>query len=355
MALRFLFWSVIVRVLFFEAARTARKVVPEADPLLFRSCAAVLGQSTTGVSKQSTESYLPESQSEDPFEMNWFRRKQAGILTEKEAQNETPDGYWVKCPECKEIVNRREVIDNLLVCPSCDHHYQANSGSYFEILFDEGEYDPLFEHLRSVDPLEFVDTKAYVDRLEEARRKTPELSDAVIAGVGSIGGHRTTLAAMDFRFIGGSMGSVVGEVLTRSIQHAFEEKTPLVIVSQSGGARMMEGAHSLMQLAKTSANLARFEEAGLPYVSILTHPTTGGVTASFAMLGDINIAEPGALIGFAGPRIIRETIGKDLPEGFQRAEFLLQRGFIDRIVQRKDLRRTLIHIFDLILEPASLD
>ncbi|MFV1981643.1 MAG: acetyl-CoA carboxylase, carboxyltransferase subunit beta [Rhodothermia bacterium] len=287
--------------------------------------------------------------------MDWFRRKQAGILTEKEAQNETPDGYWVKCPECKEIVNRREVIENLLVCPSCEHHYQADSGTYLQILFDDGKYEQLFDHLRSVDPLEFVDSKPYIDRLEAAREKTPELPDAVLAGVGFIGGHRTTLAAMDFRFIGGSMGSVVGEVLTRSIQYAFEEKTPLVIVSQSGGARMMEGAHSLMQLAKTSANLARFEEAGLPYVSIMTHPTTGGVTASFAMLGDIHIAEPGALIGFAGPRIIRETIGKDLPEGFQRSEFLLQKGFLDRIVQRKDLQQTLIHIFNLLLEPASLD
>jgi len=309
----------------------------------------------TEESKKSTEPYLSESQSEDTYDMDWFRRKQAGILTEKGAQNETPDGYWVKCPECKEIANRREVIDNLLVCPSCEHHYQSDAGTYFEILFDEGKYEQLFERLRAVDPLGFVDHKAYTERLEAAHEKTPELPDAVMAGVGSIGGHRTTLAAMDFRFIGGSMGSVVGEVLTRSIQYAFDEKTPLVIVSQSGGARMMEGAHSLMQLAKTSANLARFEEAGLPYVSIMTHPTTGGVTASFAMLGDIHIAEPGALIGFAGPRIIRETIGKDLPEGFQRSEFLLQRGFLDQIVHRKDLQRTLIHLFDLILEPASLD
>jgi len=306
-------------------------------------------------SSQSREPYLAVSQIEDRYDMEWFRRKKAGILTEKDAQNETPDGYWVKCPDCKEIVNRREVIDNLLVCPSCGHHYQADSGTYFAILFDDGDYESLFEQLRAVDPLEFVDTKAYADRLKAAYEKTPELSDAVRAGVGSIGGHRTTLAAMDFRFIGGSMGSVAGEVLTRTIQHAYEEETPLVIVSQSGGARMMEGAYSLMQLAKTSANLARFEERGLPYVSIMTHPTTGGVTASFAMLGDIHIGEPGALIGFAGPRIIRETIGKDLPEGFQRSEFLLERGFLDQIVRRKDLRQTLIHIFDLLLEPASLD
>jgi acetyl-CoA carboxylase carboxyl transferase subunit beta len=306
-------------------------------------------------SGQDPEPYLPESGSEDPYDMDWFRRKKAGILTEKDAQNETPDGYWVKCPECKEIVNRREVIDNLLVCPSCEHHYQADSGTYLGMLFDDGEYEQLFRHLRAVDPLEFVDAKAYSDRLAAAAEKTPELPDAVQSGAGIIGGHRTTVAAMDFRFIGGSMGSVVGEVLTRSIQRAFDEETALVIVSQSGGARMMEGAYSLMQLAKTSANLARFEEKGLPYVSILTHPTTGGVTASFAMLGDIHLAEPGALIGFAGPRVIRETIGKDLPDGFQRSEFLLEKGFIDRIVHRKELRQMLIHIFDLILEPAPLD
>ncbi len=289
---------------------------------------------------------------EEDFDMDWFRRKKAGILTEREAQNETPDGYWVNCPECKEIVNRKELADNLLVCPNCQHHYQADSLTYLELLFDDAKFELLFHQLRAVDILEFVDTKAYIDRLNAAREKTQDLPDAVRAAVGTIGGHSTMVAAMDFRFIGGSMGSVVGEVLTRTIKRAYDEKTPLIIISQSGGARMMEGAYSLMQLAKISANLARFEETGLPYISILTHPTTGGVTASFAMLGDIHIGEPGALIGFAGPRIIRETIGKDLPEGFQRAEFLLEKGFLDQIVHRKDLRRTLIHMLDLILEPA---
>jgi acetyl-CoA carboxylase carboxyl transferase subunit beta len=287
--------------------------------------------------------------------MSWFRRQKAGILTEKGEQNETPEGYWVNCPECKEIVNQRELIDNLLVCPNCDHHFQADSGTYFSLLFDEGKYQLLFDDLRSTDPLGFEDTKSYSDRLAAAVEKSPDLPDAVRAATGEIGGHRTTVAAMDFRFIGGSMGSVVGEVLTRAIQHAYEERTPLIIISQSGGARMMEGAYSLMQLAKTSANLARFEETGLPYVSLLTHPTTGGVTASFAMLGDFHFAEPGALIGFAGPRVIRETIGKDLPDGFQRSEFLLEKGFVDRIVDRKELRKAIIHLFDLLLEPAPVD
>ena len=292
---------------------------------------------------------------EDDEEMSWFRRKKAGILTDRDAQNETPDGYWVNCPDCKEITNRRELIDNLLVCPSCQHHFQADSGIYFGLLFDDGVYEVLFSDLRSIDPLEFVDRKTYADRLEAASEKTPDLPDAVRAAVGAIGGLQTTVAAMDFRFIGGSMGSVVGEVLTRAIQYAYDNRTPLIIISQSGGARMMEGAFSLMQLAKTSANLARFEESGLPYISILTHPTTGGVTASFAMLGDLHLAEPGALIGFAGPRVIRETIGKDLPEGFQTSEFLLEKGFLDQIVHRRKLRETVIHIFNLLLEPASVD
>jgi len=296
-----------------------------------------------------------EEPGEEQDEMSWFRRKKAGILTDKDAQNETPDGYWVNCPECKEITNRRELIDNLLVCPSCQHHYQADSGMYFSLLFDDGAFEILFSELRSVDPLEFVDRKPYAERLVAATEKTPDLPDAVRAAVGPIGGRDTTVAVMDFRFIGGSMGSVVGEVLTKAIHHAYDNRTPIIIISQSGGARMMEGAYSLMQLAKTSANLARFDEIGLPYISILTHPTTGGVTASFAMLGDIQLAEPGALIGFAGPRVIRETIGKDLPEGFQTSEFLLEKGFLDRIVHRRELRDTIIHIFDLLLEPASVD
>ena len=280
--------------------------------------------------------------------MDWFRRKKAGILTDSAQKNDVPDGYWVNCPRCKEIVNRRELIDNLNVCPECQYHFQFGSESYLDLLFDEGVYEPLFQQIRSVDPLEFSDRKAYADRLVAAANKNASLSDAVRAGGGTIGGHDTSVAVMDFSFIGGSMGSVVGEVLTRTIQRAYDEKTALIIISQSGGARMMEGAYSLMQLAKTSANLARFAERKLPYISIMTHPTTGGVTASFAMLGDFHLAEPGALIGFAGPRVIRETIGKDLPDGFQTSEFLLEKGFLDRIVPRSELRQTVTKLIDLV-------
>ena len=280
--------------------------------------------------------------------MDWFRRKKAGILTDREQKNDVPDGYWVNCPSCKEIVNRRELIDNLNVCPECQYHFQFDSEDYLSLLFDEGLFEPLFQNLRSVDPLEFTDRKSYANRLVEAVKENPGLSEAVRAGAGTVGGHAASMAAMDFGFIGGSMGSVVGEILTRTIQRAHDERTALIIISQSGGARMMEGAYSLMQLAKTSANLARFSERKLPYISIMTHPTTGGVTASFAMLGDFNLAEPGALIGFAGPRVIRETIGKDLPDGFQTSEFLLQKGFLDRIVQRKELRETVTRILDLV-------
>jgi len=280
--------------------------------------------------------------------MDWFRRKKAGILTDRDQKNDVPDGYWVNCPECKEIVNRRELIDNLKVCPECQYHFQLESEGYFHLLFDDGVFEPLFESIRSVDPLEFVDRKSYADRLEEAAAKNPTLSDAARAAAGTIGGRPVSVAAMDFSFIGGSMGSVVGEILTRTIHRAYDEETALIIISQSGGARMMEGAYSLMQLAKTSANLARFAEKKLPYVSIMTHPTTGGVTASFAMLGDFHLAEPGALIGFAGPRVIRETIGKDLPDGFQTSEFLLKKGFLDRIVHRKDLQPTVARILDLV-------
>lgn len=280
--------------------------------------------------------------------MDWFRRKKAGILTDRNQKNDVPDGYWVNCPNCKEIVNRRELIDNLNVCPECQYHFQLDSEGYFRLLFDEAHYEPLFQNVRSVDPLKFVDRKPYAERLLEAEKRNPGLGDAVRAAGGTIGGHPAAVAAMDFGFVGGSMGSAVGEVLTRTIQRAYDEKSALVIVSQSGGARMMEGAYSLMQLAKTSANLARFSERKLPYISIMTHPTTGGVTASFAMLGDFHLAEPGALIGFAGPRVIRETIGKDLPDGFQTSEFLLEKGFLDRIVHRKDLRETVTTLLDLV-------
>ncbi|PSR01270.1 MAG: acetyl-CoA carboxylase carboxyl transferase subunit beta [Bacteroidetes bacterium QS_8_68_28] len=282
--------------------------------------------------------------------MSWFERKRAGIQTTRREQNSVPEGQWVKCPECQEIVNRRELKEQLLVCPKCDHHFRLNSTDYFKLLFGEGGYELHDDDLRSVDALAFSDRKPYDERLASAREKTGQ-NEAARAATGNLGRHRLAVAALDFSFIGGSMGSVVGEVVSRSIKRACEEETPLLIVSQSGGARMMEGALSLMQMAKTSAHLARLDEKGLPYISLMTHPTTGGVTASFAMLGDVNLAEPKALIGFAGPRVIRETIGSDLPEGFQRAEFLKEHGFVDRIVERGRLKKELTHLLDLLMEP----
>jgi acetyl-CoA carboxylase carboxyl transferase subunit beta len=281
--------------------------------------------------------------------MAWFRRKKAGIQTDRSDQNEVPEGQWVKCPETDEIVNRRELEDNLLVFPSSGYHFGMSSHQYFDFLFNDGTYELHDTHLHSVDALQFEDRKPYAQRLEKAREKT-ERNEAASAATGQMGTHRVSIAAMDFSFIGGSMGSVVGEVISRAIKRAYTEDLPLVIISQSGGARMMEGALSLMQMAKTSAHLSRLDDAGLPFFSVLTHPTTGGVTASFAMLGDINIAEPGALIGFAGPRVIRETIGSDLPDGFQRAEFLQEHGFVDLVVDRRRLRQRIIHLLDLTME-----
>lgn len=281
--------------------------------------------------------------------MAWFRRKTAGIHTKISQQINVPEGHWVKCPGCSTTINQREIGKNLKVCPNCSHHFKLSSSEYFELLFDNGQFQVYDDTLISVDPLKFVDKKSYSSRLEASREKT-QLSDAARTAMGMIGGHRVSVASMDFSFIGGSMGSVVGEVVTRTIRRACSEKTALLVIAQSGGARMMEGALSLMQMAKTSANLGKLEELGLPFMVLLTNPTTGGVTASFAMLGDIHFAEPGALIGFAGPRIIRETMGQDLPDGFQRSEFLLERGFVDRIVDRRELRQELVQYLDLILE-----
>lgn len=281
--------------------------------------------------------------------MAWFRRKTAGIHTKISQQINVPEGHWVKCPGCSTTINQREIGKNLKVCPNCSHHFKLSSNEYFELLFDNGQFQVYDDTLISVDPLKFVDKKSYSSRLETSREKT-QLSDAARTAMGMIGGHRISVASMDFSFIGGSMGSVVGEVVTRAIRRACSEKTALLVIAQSGGARMMEGALSLMQMAKTSANLGKLEELGLPFMVLLTNPTTGGVTASFAMLGDIHFAEPRALIGFAGPRIIRETMGQDLPDGFQRSEFLLERGFVDRIVDRRELRQELVQYLDLILE-----
>jgi len=277
--------------------------------------------------------------------MAWFKRQSAGIVTTRTERNDVPEGYWQKCPKCGTITSQRELDDNLRVCPKCGHHFPLRGLEYLELLFDESEFQRHDADLHSNDPLQFVDRKPYEARITEAERKSG-VNDAVVAGTGLVGAHRTSIAAMDFAFIGGSMGSVVGEIIARAIRRAVDEERALLVISQSGGARMMEGALSLMQMAKTSANLAVLAERGLPHLALLTHPTTGGVTASFAMLGDIQMAEPNALIGFAGPRVIRETIGRDLPPGFQTAEFLKEKGFVDLIVPRHELRGTVIRLLD---------
>jgi acetyl-CoA carboxylase carboxyl transferase subunit beta len=283
--------------------------------------------------------------------MSWFKRKDVGIRTKRSEQNEMPEGQWAKDPETGEIINARVLQENAMVFPQSGHHLTMNAQGYFDLLFDDGEYLLLDTELSAVDALEFTDRKSYAGRIASTQSKTG-LNDAASGAMGSIGGHRISVAAMDFAFIGGSMGSVVGEVISRAIKRAYTERVPLLIISQSGGARMMEGALSLMQMAKTSAHLARLHDTGMPFFSLMTNPTTGGVTASFAMLGDFNLAEPGALIGFAGPRVIRETIGQDLPKGFQRAEFLQDKGFIDFIVDRRHLRARLIQLLHLIFEDA---
>ena len=280
--------------------------------------------------------------------MSWFKRQSAGIKTKASGRNDVPDGQWIKCSGCGETVNRREIEKQHLVCPKCDYHFKMSSTGYFELLFGE-DYTVHDDNLIAVDSLQFKDRKAYKDRIQDTRQKAG-MNDAAKGALGQIGRHRLSVAAMDFSFIGGSMGSVVGEVVTRAIRRGVSEKVPVMVIAQSGGARMMEGALSLMQMAKTSANLTRLKAAGLPFIVLLTNPTTGGVTASFAMLGDIHIAEPGALIGFAGPRVIRETMGQDLPEGFQTSEFLLEKGFVDLIVDRRELRAELTHLLDLIQE-----
>ncbi|MCB0623742.1 MAG: acetyl-CoA carboxylase carboxyltransferase subunit beta [Saprospiraceae bacterium] len=270
--------------------------------------------------------------------MGWFKRLKDGIQTATKYKKEAPDGLWYKCNGCGEASTMKELRENFYKCPKCNYHVRIGSYDYFDLLFD-GKYSELFGDLYSKDFLNFSDLKPYTERLEEAYRKT-ELMDALSVAVGRIRKRSLVIAAMDFSFIGGSMGSVVGEKISLSIDYCLEHQTPLMIISKSGGARMMESAFSLMQMAKTSAKLTLLAKAGIPYFSFLTDPTTGGVTASFAMLGDINFAEPQALIGFAGPRVIKETIKKDLPDGFQTSEFLLEHGFLDFIVDRKDLKET---------------
>lgn len=277
---------------------------------------------------------------------SWFKRKEKGIQTSTEQKKDTPKGLWYKSPTGK-IVESEELARNFYVSPEDDYHVRIGSKEYFEILFDNNEFKELDAKLTSKDPLKFVDTKTYVERLAAAQKKTG-LKDAVRTAVGKSLGKDLVVACMDFNFIGGSMGSVVGEKIARAIDYAIKKQLPFLMISKSGGARMMEAALSLMQLAKTSAKLAQLAEAGLPYISLCTDPTTGGTTASYAMLGDINISEPGALIGFAGPRVVKEATGKELPEGFQTAEFVMEHGFLDFIVHRRDLKTKINLYIDLI-------
>jgi acetyl-CoA carboxylase carboxyl transferase subunit beta len=275
--------------------------------------------------------------------MSWFKRIKEGITTSTKDKKETPEGLWYKCGDCKNIMTTEDHAANLFVCSNCGNHYKISSAEYFEIIFDNGEFTEINANMSSGDPLNFVDTKKYSDRIVDTQKKSG-LKDAIRTAHGKVNGLDLMIACMDFGFVGGSMGSVVGEKIARAIDYSIKTKTPLLIISKTGGARMMEAAYSLMQMAKTSAKLTLLAKAKVPYISLLTDPTTGGVTASFAMLGDLNIAEPGALIGFAGPRVVKETIGKDLPEGFQTAEFVLEKGFLDLIVKRSELKSKLYEL-----------
>ncbi len=280
--------------------------------------------------------------------MAWFRREQAPLSKHPAVESRVPEGLWSKCENCKEILYRKDVIKNLSVCPKCAFHFRLSARERLELFFD-GPWEEFDVGLVSADPLGFHDSKPYADRLKAGKAKTDSY-DAVVSAVGTMGGRRTVIAAMEYGFIGGSMGVVVGEKVTRAIEKAIAEKLPLVVVSCSGGARMMEGTLSLMQMAKISAALVRLQQARLPFLSVLTDPTTGGVTASYAMLGDLNVAEPGALIGFAGPRVIEQTIRQKLPEGFQRSEFLLEHGMLDMVVDRRELKKALVRSLQLLMD-----
>ena len=278
--------------------------------------------------------------------MAWFNRKEKNISSEKN-KKDIPSGLWVKCPSCSEIQYKPELEKNNMVCRKCEHHFRIKPSLYYDLLLDESTGEQLFTNIESTDPLTFKAEKEYIEQLNIAKAKTNQ-NDAINCYLGSINNHELILSVMNFEFIGGSMGSVVGELVSRSIDLAREKKIPLVLICASGGARMQESAFSLMQLAKTSSKLARFQKEGGLYIPILTDPTTGGVTASFGMLGDIILAEPGALIGFAGPRVIKQTIGEDLPDGFQRAELLKEKGFIDHIVSRSDMKEKLSSLIELL-------
>jgi len=279
-----------------------------------------------------------DKEKQEESKARWFRRIKKGILTSTSEKKEIPEGLWTKCPECNFISTSADLRENLFVCPKCNHHHRIGSAEYYDIIFDGTEYIELFDNIRSKDYLGFTDLKPYSKRLEDIWAKT-DLTDSMRVAVGQVVGHDIVIACMDFEFIGGSLGSVMGEKFSRAVDYCIEHRLPYMVISKSGGARMMESAFSLMQLAKTSGKLSQLTDAKLPYISMLTDPTFGGISASFGMLGDLNIAEPGALIGFAGPRVIKETIKKDLPPGFQRSEFLLEHGFLDFIVQRKELKQ----------------
>jgi acetyl-CoA carboxylase carboxyl transferase subunit beta len=284
-----------------------------------------------------------ETSNNETGKPRWFKRIKRGITTPTADKKETPEGLWSKCPSCNHIITSSELKENLYICAKCNHHHRIGSEEYFEILFDEQSYEVLFDNIVSKDALNFTDLKNYQKRLDEIHSKT-DLKDSMRVGVGKMNGEAFVVACMDFEFIGGSLGSVMGEKFSRAVDYCIEHKLPYLVISKSGGARMMESAYSLMQLAKTSGKLSQLSDAKLPFISLLTDPTFGGISASFGMLGDLNIAEPGALIGFAGPRVIKETIKKDLPPGFQRSEFLLEHGFLDFIVDRKELKNKLSEV-----------
>ena len=286
-----------------------------------------------------------EGQSEES-KSGWFKRIKKGILTSTAEKKETPEGLWTKCPTCNYICTVTELREHLFVCPKCGHHHRIGSWEYFEILFNDNRYEVMFEQIRSKDFLHFTDLKSYEKRLEETWQKT-DITDSIRIAAGNVKEHHMVVGCMDFEFIGGSLGSVMGERISRAVDYCLQHRAPLMIICKSGGARMMESAFSLMQLAKISGKLSQLTDAKIPYISLLTDPSFGGISASFGMLGDLNIAEPGALIGFAGPRVIKETIKKDLPPGFQRSEFLLDHGILDFIVNRKELKEKIATLMGL--------
>lgn len=299
--------------------------------------------------KQEEDFYANLAGEDGPVEeskTSWFKRIKKGITTSTAEKKETPEGLWAKCPECNYISTVSDLREQLFVCPKCNYHHRIGSDEYFDILFDS-DYTVMFENIRSHDFLHFTDLKSYQNRLEDTWKKTG-MTDSIRVASGLINELPLVIACMDFEFIGGSLGSVMGERISRAIDYCLEHNTPLLIICKSGGARMMESAFSLMQLAKVSGKLSQLTDAKLPYISLLTDPSFGGISASFGMLGDLNIAEPAALIGFAGPRVIKETIKKDLPEGFQRSEFLLEHGFLDFIVDRKNLKEKLATVLYLL-------